>query len=86
MPALLPTGLKNLGNTCYMNSTVQCLYRIPELRQSLAAYPAAGTADADASHKLTVATKQLFGVRTNTNACPALDCIPSQEIHLIWCP
>lgn len=43
-----------------MNSTVQCLYRIPELRQSLAAYPAAGAADA--SHKLTVATKQLFGV------------------------
>ena len=28
-------GLNNLGNTCYLNSTVQCLGRITELRNSL---------------------------------------------------
>ncbi|KAH7283816.1 hypothetical protein KP509_34G025000 [Ceratopteris richardii] len=28
-------GLLNLGNTCYMNSTVQCLHSIPELKSSL---------------------------------------------------
>lgn len=27
------TGLKNLGNSCYMNSIVQCLFSFPEFRQ-----------------------------------------------------
>lgn len=31
----LPAGLNNLGNTCYMSATVQCLKTIPELREAL---------------------------------------------------
>lgn len=31
-------GLKNLGNTCYLNSTIQCLGRVPELRKALKDY------------------------------------------------
>ncbi|KAG6780376.1 hypothetical protein POTOM_013231 [Populus tomentosa] len=54
-------GLFNLGNTCYMNSTVQCLHSVPELKSALSNYPSQKSSDLDqTSHMLTAATRELF--------------------------
>ena len=38
----LPAGLTNLGNTCYMNATVQCLKTVPEFKDALKQYVPSG--------------------------------------------
>lgn len=55
-------GLINLENTCYMNSTVQCLHSVPELKSALIGYPPTGRGSGldQSSHLLTCATRDLF--------------------------
>jgi ubiquitin carboxyl-terminal hydrolase 14 len=47
--SLTPPGLVNLGNTCYLNSTVQALVAVPELRVALQKFrPVANANSTDA--------------------------------------
>ncbi|CEP62217.1 ubiquitin-specific protease UBP6 LALA0_S05e00474g [Lachancea lanzarotensis] len=57
----LPPGLKNLGNTCYMNSTLQGLYNIAPLREQVLNFDTPAANDDNVAHvRLVAELKRCF--------------------------
>lgn len=80
----LPAGLTNLGNTCYMNATVQCLKTVPELREALRSFSGAVTMASTMvpAQSITAALRDLYDVMDKGASIPPI--ILLQVLHLAF--
>ncbi len=68
----LPSSLQNLGNTCYINSTLQCLRTIPELRTLVRNY--------QGDDAVTKAYQAVMGVDGPPEMRPFIACLKQEDV------
>lgn len=82
----LPAGLTNLGNTCYLNATVQCLKTVPELRDALKNFSgglaAPGSSSLVPAQSITAALRDLYDSMDKGSSLPPVVLV--QMMHLAF--
>lgn len=79
----MPAGLTNLGNTCYMNATIQCLKVVPELRESLKKYQEEFSINSLASaQSITAAMRSVFDQMDGSNTVTPV--LLLQTLHMAF--
>ncbi|XP_055712894.1 ubiquitin carboxyl-terminal hydrolase 14 [Phlebotomus papatasi] len=78
----LPAGLTNLGNTCYVNATVQCLKSVPELTQALKEFKEEMHTNLDSAKSITCAMRSVFNQMDMSNTVTPI--ILLQSLHMAF--